>query len=100
MVASSQPPVPDNMGGGLRQLVEALVNAAAAPSAVSAAALLELRVLRDDQSRVLVNVWLDGKHPLPAVHQSLTSLGANDGFGLIDAFAAYLKLTGVAASDR
>ncbi len=38
VVASAQPPVPDNVGGGLRQLVEARVNAAAAPSAVSAAA--------------------------------------------------------------
>jgi hypothetical protein len=75
--ASAQPPVPDNIGGGLRQLVEARVTAAAAPSAVSAAALLEPRVLRDAQSRVLVNVWLDGKHPLPAVHQSLAAIGAN-----------------------
>jgi len=65
MVASAQPPVPDNMGGGLRQLFEARVNAAAASSAVSAASLLEPRVLRDAQSRVLVNVWLDGKHRSP-----------------------------------
>jgi hypothetical protein len=77
MGASAQPPIPDNMGGGLHHLVEARVNAAAAPSAVSAAALLEPRVLRDTQSRVLVNVWLDGKHPLPVVHQSLAALGAN-----------------------
>jgi Subtilase family len=77
MVASAQPPVPDNMGGGLRQLLEAQANAATASSAVSAASLLEPRVLRDAQSRVLVNVWLDGKHPLPAVHQSLTGLGAD-----------------------
>jgi hypothetical protein len=77
MGASAQLPVPDNMGGGLRQLVEARVSAAAAPSAVSAAALLEPRLLRDGQSRVLVNVWLDGQHPVPAVHQSLAALGAN-----------------------
>lgn len=77
MGASAQPPVPDNVGGGLRQLVEAQ-NATPGTSAISsAAALLEPRVLRDAQSRVLVNVWLDGKHPLPAVHHSLAALGAN-----------------------
>jgi hypothetical protein len=74
--AAAPAPTPENLGGGLRQLVEAR-NAAAAPSAVSGAALLERRVLRDEQSRVLVNVWLDGKHPLAAVHQSLSALGAN-----------------------
>src|SRR5260370_42066382 len=76
MVASAQPPVPDNMGGGLSQLVEARVNAATASSAVSAASLLEPRVLRDAQGRVLVNVWLDGSHPLPAVRQPLMSFAA------------------------
>ena len=40
MGAAAQAPIPDNMGGGLRQLVEAQGNAAAAPSALSAAALL------------------------------------------------------------
>lgn len=110
MNASAEPPMPDNMGGGLRQLVEARVATAATPSAVSAAALLEPRVLRDAQSRVLVNVWLDGKQPLAAVRQSLTALGANVSaelatyrrgvFGLIDAYAAYLKLTGGAASSK
>src|SRR6202034_2701406 len=34
------------------------------------------RVLRDTQSRVLVNVWLDGGRPLARVHQSLEALGA------------------------
>jgi len=76
IAASAQSPMPDNIDGGLRHLVEARVNAAAAPS-VSAARLLEPRVLRDTQSRVLVNVWLDGRHPLPTVHQSLAALGAN-----------------------
>ena len=71
MGAAAQLPIPDNIGGGLRQLVEAQGNAAAAPSALSAAAVLEPRVLRDAQSRVLVNVWLDGRRPLAAVHQSL-----------------------------
>ena len=66
---------PDNVGGGLRELIEAQ-GTAAAPAAVSAAALLEPRVLRDTQSRVLVNVWLDGGRPLAAVHQSLEALGA------------------------
>jgi hypothetical protein len=46
IIASAQPPVPDNVGGGLRQLVEARVNAAAAPSAVSAAALVGQRSAR------------------------------------------------------
>jgi hypothetical protein len=68
-------PVPDNMGGGLRQLVEGQA-AAATPAAVAAAALIEPRLLRDTQRRVLVNVWLDGKLPLAAVHQSLAALGA------------------------
>ena len=77
MGAAAQPPIPDNIGGGLRQLVEAQGNAAAAPSELSAAAVLEPRVLRDAQSRVLVNVWLDGRRPLAAVHQSLAGLGAN-----------------------
>jgi hypothetical protein len=74
---AAQAPVPDNLGGGLRQLVEAQTNAAAAPSAKSAAAVMESRALRDSQSRVLVNVWLDGRAPLAAVHQSLARLGAN-----------------------
>jgi hypothetical protein len=77
MNAASQGPVPDNLGGGLRQLVEAHGNAAAAPSAVSAAALLEPRLLRDTQSRVLVNVWLDGGRSLADVRESLAALGAN-----------------------
>jgi len=75
--AVSQGPVPDNIGGGLRQLIEAHGNAAAAPSAVSAAALLEPRLLRDTQSRVLVNVWLDGGRSLADVRQALADLGAN-----------------------
>jgi hypothetical protein len=74
---AAQPPIPDNMGGGLRQLVEARQNMAVAPAAVSAAALLEPRLLRDDQSRVLVNVWLDGKRSLADVHAALGALGAN-----------------------
>src|SRR5580700_1527375 len=73
--AAAQPSVPDNIGGGLRQLIEA--QGMVAPSAVSGAALLEPRVLRDTQSRVLVNVWLDGRRPLAAVHQALAGLGAN-----------------------
>ena len=73
---AAAPPVPDNMGGGLRQLVEAQANASA-PSAVSAAAVVEARVLRDSQSRVLVNIWLDGRHPLAIVRQSLAGLGAD-----------------------
>ena len=77
MSATSQGPVPDNIGGGLRQLIEAHGNAAAAPSGASAAALMEPRLLRDTQSRVLVNVWLDGRQPLAAVHESLAALGAN-----------------------
>ena len=76
-IAASAQPVPENLGGGLRHLVEARMNAAAAPSAVSAAALLEPRLLRDTQTRVLVNVWLDGKQSLPAVRQTLSALGAN-----------------------
>ena len=76
MNAASQGPAPENVGGGLRQLIEARESAAAAPSAVSAAARLEPRLLRDEQSRVLVNVWLDGGRPLPAVRQSLAALGA------------------------
>ena len=72
--AAAQQSAPDNIGGGLRQLVDAQRNV---PSAVSAAAILEPRLLRDAQSRVLVNVWLDGTRPLSAVHQSLAGLGAN-----------------------
>ena len=46
MGASARPPVPDNVGGGLRQLVEAQ-NATPGTSAISsAAALLEPRVWR------------------------------------------------------
>jgi len=74
MIAASQGPAPDNVGAGLRQLIEASGNAAA-PSA-SAAARLERRLLRDEQSRVLVNVWLDGGRSMAAVRQSLTALGA------------------------
>lgn len=77
MNAASQGPVPENIGGGLRQLIEAHGNAVAEPAAVSAAAQLEPRVLRDAQSRVLVNVWLDGGRPLADVRQSLSNLGAN-----------------------
>jgi Subtilase family len=69
--------IPENIGGGLRQLIEAQQPATTAAPAVSAAALLEPRVLRDAQSRVLVNVWLDGGRPVAAVHQSLAALGAN-----------------------
>ena len=75
MGATPQGPVPDNVGGGLRHLIEGQ-GALAEPAAVSAAALLEPRLLRDEQSRVLVNVWLDGGRPLAAVHQSLEALGA------------------------
>ncbi len=77
VIAAPPGPVPENVGGGLRHLLEAQGNLAAAPSALSAAALLEPRVLRDLQSRVLVNVWLDGGQPLAAVHKSLVTLGAN-----------------------
>jgi Subtilase family len=76
-VAAALSPVPENVGSGLRQLIEEQQSAAAAPSAVSAAALLEPRLLRDEQSRVLVNVWLDGNRSLRDVHESLASLGAN-----------------------
>lgn len=38
---------------------------------------MEPRVLRDAQSRVLVNVWLDGKRPLAQVHQALEGLGGH-----------------------
>ncbi len=75
--AAPQGPVPDNVGGGLRHLIEAQGTAAATSPAVSAAAILEPRVLRDEQRRVLVNVWLDGGRPLAAVRQSLTALGGN-----------------------
>lgn len=75
--ATAQQSIPDNIGGGLRQLVDAQRNATSAPSALSAAALLESRVFRDPQSRVLVNIWLDGTRPLAAVHQSLADLNAN-----------------------
>jgi len=75
--AVAQQSAPDNIGGGLRQLIEAQRNVPSAAAAVSAAALLEPRLLRDAQSRVLVNVWLDGTRPLAAVHQSLAGLGAN-----------------------
>lgn len=77
MNAASQGPVPENIGGGLRQLIEAQGNAAAAPATGSSAAHLERRVLRDAQSRILVNVWLDGGRPLADVRQSLSDLGAN-----------------------
>ena len=77
MNAASEGPVPENVGGGLRQLIEAHGNATAAAETVSAAALLEPRVLRDAQSRVLVNVWLDGGRAPAAVRQSLADLGAN-----------------------
>src|SRR5579864_1067726 len=75
MSAVSAGPVPENVGGGLRQLIEGRVNAAANPASVSAAAMLEPRLLRDEQSRVLVNIWLDGGRPLTAVHQSLEAMG-------------------------
>ena len=75
--AAAPPPIPDNMGGGLRQLVEAQQNGAAAPASVSATAMLEPRLLRDAQSRVLVNVWLDGQRSLGEVHNSLVMLGAS-----------------------
>jgi hypothetical protein len=74
-IAAAPAPTPDNIGGGLRQLVEA--RQGTTPAAVAAAALLEPRLLRDSQSRVLVNVWLDGSRSLAAVHQSLASLGAS-----------------------
>src|SRR5690349_24184130 len=74
MIAASQGPAPDNVGGGLRQLIEASGNAA--PPSASAAARLERRLLRDEQRRVLVNVWLDGGRSMAAVRQSLTALGA------------------------
>jgi hypothetical protein len=77
MTVAAQPPIPDNIGGGLRHLIEAQQGASVSPAAVSAAALLEPRLLRDTQNRVLVNVWLDGTRTLPAVHQSLAGLGVN-----------------------
>lgn len=80
--AAAQQSVPDNIGGGLRHLLEAQRNAPSAAAAVSAAALLEPRLLRDAQNRVLVNVWLDGTRPLAAVHQSLEGVGANVSAGL------------------
>src|SRR5690242_2285092 len=75
--AAAQGPVPDNLGGGLRHLIEAPESAAAVPSAASAAELFEPHLLRDAEKRVLVNVWLDGGRPLAAVRASLASLGAN-----------------------
>ncbi len=90
--ATPQGPVPDNVGGGLRHLIEGQ-GALAEPSAASAAAILEPRLLRDEQSRVLVNVWLDGGRPLAGVHQSLEALGAkvlaelpSHGKGVISAY--------------
>lgn len=74
---AAQESVPDNLGGGLRQLVDAQRNAQSAPSEVSAAALLEPWLLRDAQNRVLVNVWLDGTRPSSDVHQALAGLSAN-----------------------
>src|SRR5579859_1505400 len=74
-MSSAGSSTPDNLGGGLRHLVEARTTGT--PAAVSAAALMERRVVRDAQSRVLVNVWLDGNRPLATVHQSLAALGAN-----------------------
>src|SRR5215469_12285243 len=75
---AGQESVPDNMGGGLRQLIESQHNPQVAPSsAFSAAALLEGRLLRDTQSRVLVNVWLDGTRPVADVHEALAGMGAN-----------------------
>src|SRR5471030_2451819 len=76
-LAAARSPVPDNMGGGLRQLVEEQQTGVAMTSSASASAVLEPRVLRDEQSRVLVNVWLDGKRSLSDVHTSLSALGAN-----------------------
>jgi hypothetical protein len=76
MAVSAKTAVPDNIGGGLRQLVEARASAAASPAA-KAGALLEPRVLHDAQQRVLVNVWLDGRHPISTVHQSLAALGGS-----------------------
>ena len=70
---AAQESIPDNLGGGLRQLLDAQRNARSAPSA----ALLEPRLLRDPQSRVLVNVWLDGTRPLANLHQALAGLGAH-----------------------
>src|SRR5476651_2349755 len=73
-LAAARSPVPDNMGGGLRQLVEEQQTGVAMTS--SASAVLEPLVLRDEQSRVLVNVWLDGKRSLSDVRNSLSALGA------------------------
>jgi len=75
--AAVRPQIPDNLGGGLRQLVEAKTNATAAPSTLAAATLMQPRLLTDVQSRVLVNVWLDGTSSLSAVHQALVALGAS-----------------------
>jgi hypothetical protein len=68
--------VPDNIGGGLRELVEAQ-QASPVRASVSRAALLAPTVLRDEQDRVLVNVWLDGKRTLPAVRQALAGRGVH-----------------------
>ena len=72
--AATSPNIPDNIGGGLRQLIEAERNV---PASRSAATSLAPLLLRDQQDRVLVNVWLDGKRPLAAVHQALAGLGVN-----------------------
>jgi hypothetical protein len=96
--------LPDNMGGGLRQLLEVQGNAAATPAAVSAAALWEPRLLRDAQSRVLVNIWLDGTRPLAEIHQSLAGMGA-DVSGELGTYrkgviAAYVPLARAADAAR
>jgi len=75
MSAAAAGPVPENVGGGLRQLIEAQGNAAA-PEAQAAMRMLEPRMMRDSEKRVLVNIWLNGDRSMEQVRRAVTALGA------------------------
>ena len=112
-------PVPQNLGGGLRDIVEkelsakqAAPGAATAPSTPQRPSVISYDKLKitDAQKRILVNIVLKGTVPLSNVEGQITALGSNVvarnpryRAGVIEAFVSpeqaveIAKMEGVAA---
>lgn len=112
-------PVPQNLGNGLREIVEKQRSTAqVAPNALSAQQQQQQSLiishdrlkLTDAQGRILVNITLKGTVPLATVQSRLTALGANitasdpryragiiEGFVPLDQVTKIAKMDGVSA---
>ncbi len=112
-------PLPTNLGGGLRDIVEkelaakqAAPGAATAPSAPQRSSVISYDKLKitDTEKRIMVNIVLDGTVPLATVEARITALGSNVvartaryHAGILEAFVsseqavAIAKMSGVSA---